>query len=153
MRKFFTILIQLSVIGIAFGQGGIIKESLKIDSKILGKEVEYSVYLPHDYDLSSRSYPVLYLLHGFTDDESGWTQFGEVKTIADAMIDDLEVTDMIIAMPDGGVSLYINSHDGKVKYEDFFIQEFIPHIESTLRARTTARFRACLLYTSDAADD
>jgi len=40
------------------------------------------------------------------------------------------------------VDWYINSHDGKVKYEDFFIQEFIPFIEDTYRARVTKEFRA-----------
>ena len=70
----------------ALAQQGILKESLSISSKILNKEVEYSIYLPYDYDISSRKYPVLYLLHGYTDDETAWTQFGELKTIADQQI-------------------------------------------------------------------
>jgi len=45
-------------------------------------------------------------------------------------------------MPDGGVSGYVNSYDGKVPYEDFFIKEFIPHIESTYRIRAQKRYRA-----------
>ena len=48
----------------ALAQQGILKESLSISSKILDKKVEYSIYLPYDYDISSRKYPVLYLLHG-----------------------------------------------------------------------------------------
>jgi len=54
----------------------------------------------------------------------------------------VEVTDMIIAMPDGGLHWYVNSHDGKTRYEDFFIEEFIPYIEKTYRARGTKEFRA-----------
>lgn len=123
-------------------QQGTIKESLKIKSNILGKEVEYSLYLPPDYDQSNRKYPILYLLHGYSDDETGWTQFGEVKAIADRQLQKQEMTAMIIAMPDAGVSWYINSADGKVKWEDFFIKEFIPHIESTYRCRTEKRYRA-----------
>lgn len=123
-------------------QVGTIKESLKVKSAILGKDVEYSLYLPPDYDQSNRKYPVLYLLHGYTDDEVGWTQFGEVKAIADRQLQAMEMTSMVIAMPDAGVSWYINSADGKVKYEDFFIKEFMPHIESTLRIRAEKQFRA-----------
>lgn len=122
-------------------QSGSIKESLKVKSTILGKEVEYSVYFPPDYDKTNRRYPVLYLLHGMGDDETGWTQFGEVKAIADLQIQKNLATEMIIVTPDAGVNWYINSADGKVKYEDFFINEFIPHIDATHRTRTEKRFR------------
>lgn len=51
---------------------GKVMEGLKASSKILNKEVQYTIYLPADYDHSSRTYPVVYLLHGYTDDDSGW---------------------------------------------------------------------------------
>ncbi len=123
-------------------QSGTLKESLAIDSRILGKEVKYSIYLPHGYENTNRSYPVLYLLHGYSDDETGWTQFGEVQHIADKTIASGEAPPTIIVMPDGGVSFYINSHDRKVLYEDFFINEFIPAIEKTYRIRSKKEFRA-----------
>ncbi len=123
-------------------QGGLLKESLKCPSKILGRDVEYSIYLPADYEFSQRSYPALYLLHGYSDDETGWTQFGEVKQIADQQAGNINVTPMIIAMPDAGVDWYMNSHDGKTRYEDFFVEEFIPWIESNFRVRAERQFRA-----------
>ncbi len=123
-------------------QGGIIKESLKLESKILGKQTEYSVYLPEDYETSQRSYPVLYLLHGFTDDETGWVQFGEVKAIADRESENIEVTPMIIIMPDAGLSWYVNNHDGSLLYEDYFIKELMPHVENKFRIRSEKQFRA-----------
>ncbi len=140
MKTSLTSLIYLIVVT-SWAQG-ILRESLSIDSKILGKRVEYSVYLPEDFELSNRKYPVLYLLHGYTDDETGWTQLGEVKTIADNLIGDPAVTPMIIAMPDAGLDWYVNSYDGKTKYEDFFVEEFIPFIESTYRGRGTKKYRA-----------
>jgi S-formylglutathione hydrolase FrmB len=82
---------------------------------------------------------VLYLLHGYGDDETGWTQFGEAQIIADKLQG--EVAPMIIVMPDAGVSWYINSYDGKVKYEDFFIKEFIPAIEKAYRIKAQKRYR------------
>jgi S-formylglutathione hydrolase FrmB len=71
----------------------------------------------------------------------GWMQFGEAHLIADELIAKREIPPMIIAMPDGGVSFYINNFDNSVRYEDFFIQEFIPYIEKMYRIRSERRFR------------
>ncbi len=135
------IVLLLMITSSAFAQG-LLKESLKVKSAALGKEVEYSIYLPADYDKSNRSYPVLYLLHGYSDDETGWTQFGEVQHIADKQMKSESVSPMIIVMPDAGVSWYINSADGKTKYEDFFIKEFIPYIDANYHTRAKKEFRA-----------
>lgn len=65
----------------AFGmtaQSGKVYDNLSLPSKILNMERKYAIYLPPDYETSSRSYPVLYLLHGGGDDQTGWVQFGEV---------------------------------------------------------------------------
>jgi enterochelin esterase-like enzyme len=139
---FFSIAIALIYPPIVSAQTSTIQESLPIESSVLGKTVEYNIYLPQGYGESNRSYPVLYLLHGYTDDEIGWTQFGEVQQITDEATDELEVTDMIIVMPDADVSWYINNHDGSVNYEDFFTQELIPHVDETYRTRPTKEFRA-----------
>lgn len=141
MKKFLTLVLSLLALS-AVAQQGILKESLKIKSAILGQEVEYSIYLPSDYETSSRRYPVLYLLHGYTDDETGWTQFGEAHLIADKLLQNNEIPPMLIVMPDAGVSWYVNSADGKVLYEDFFIKELIPYIDATWRTRSAKEFRA-----------
>ncbi len=139
MKKITLFLFVIS--SSVFAQGSL-KESLKIKSTVLGKDVEYNIYLPVDYDKSNRSYPVLYLLHGYSDDETGWTQFGEVQNIADKQIQLGEATPMIIVMPDAGVSWYINNSDGKTNYEDFFTKEFISFIDATYRTRAKKEFRA-----------
>lgn len=143
MKKFsiFFILILLTVISFGQYSRGTIQESLTIDSKILGKQVHYTIYLPFDYETSNRYYPILYLLHGYGDNDMGWMQFGEANLIADELIAKNEVPPMIIAMPDGGVSFYINNFDSSVRYEDFFVQEFMPYIEKTYRCRTESRYR------------
>ena len=120
---------------------GIVKEGLLIQSKILNKEVRYTIYLPFDYESSNRYYPVVYLLHGYTDNDMGWIQFGEANMIADEAIANRGIPPMILVMPDGGVSWYINNYDNSVRYEDFFFQEFIPYIEKTYRIRSEKRYR------------
>lgn len=141
MKRSITILFLVPVLS-CFAQSGLLKESLKVKSSILAKDMEYSIYFPADYETSNRRYPVLYLLHGYTDDETGWTQFGEAHLICDRSIQAGESAPMIIVMPDGGVTWYINNYDGKVKYEDYFIKELIPHIDQTYRTRPTKQYRA-----------
>ncbi|MEJ2637226.1 MAG: alpha/beta hydrolase-fold protein [Calditrichia bacterium] len=120
---------------------GTVQEGLLIKSKILGKEVRYSVYLPFDYETSNRYYPVVYLLHGYTDNDIGWIQYGEANLSADEAIADRRIPPMILIMPDAGVSWYINNYDSSVRYEDFFIREFMPYIESHYRILAKKRFR------------
>jgi enterochelin esterase-like enzyme len=120
---------------------GQVLEGLHLKSAVLGREVNYAVYLPPDYATSTRRYPVVYLLHGFTDDESGWVQFGEVGLAADRAIAGREIPPMIIVMPDGGVAWYINDFQNKVRFEDMFVQEFIPHVDATYRTRPKREFR------------
>jgi enterochelin esterase-like enzyme len=135
---FFVLLISTST----FAQQGVIRESLKVKSKLLGKEVKYNIYLPADYDKTNRNYPVLYLFHGYSDNETGWTQFGQAQEIADKTINSGDAPPMIIVMPDAEVTWYMNTYDNKGRYEDFFTEEFIPYIDATYRTRAKKEFRA-----------
>ena len=122
------------------GQGQAL-EGLHFTSAILGREVRYAVYLPPDYQASTRRYPVVYLLHGLTGSEPDWIQFGEINLTADRAIAGRDIPPMIIVMPDGGNLFYINDYQNKVRYEDMFVQEFIPHIDGTFRTRPAREFR------------
>ena len=142
MKKTLLILLVLSVCRLyAMPQGKVI-ENLVMESEILDHDVTYSIYLPPDYDLSARYYPVVYLLHGFSDDNTAWVQFGEVNLSADRAIADREIPPMIIVMPDAKVTWYVNDYQGKDRYEDMFVDEFMPYIESHYRIRAKKEFRA-----------
>ena len=121
---------------------GTLLEHETLPSTVLGKSVNYAVYLPPDYNRSQRSYPVVYLLHGYTDNHTGWTQFGEIPYLLDDAIRERRITPMIVVMPDADVSWYLNNHDGSVRYEDFFVQELLPVVERTYRIRADRRYRA-----------
>ncbi len=127
-------------LGIGQSAGKVIEERT-IKSALLGKTVKYTVYLPADYDKAERNYPVVYLLHGYTDDNTGWLQFGEVNRYADQAIAAGTIPPMIIIMPNGDSSWYINSYDGKEKYEDFFVKEFMPAIEKNYRIKAEKKYR------------
>src|SRR5690554_8106965 len=112
----------------ALAQTGKVYDNLSVSSDILKSDRKFAVYLPHDYETSERSYPVLYLLHGGGDDQTGWVQFGEVLHIADQAIRKGTATPMVIIMPDAntGQRGYTNDVTGKWRYEDFFFDELMP---------------------------
>ena len=143
MRKQFSFLFALMMFSsTVFAQNmGKSMEGKIVKSAIMGKDVKYTIYLPAGYETSERSYPVVYLLHGYSDDDTGWLQFGEINRLADKAIADGTIPPMIIVMPDGFVSFYMNSYDGKEKYEDFFVKEFMPKIEKDYRIKAQKRYR------------
>lgn len=145
MPKHFPVILFLLLPGfLAAQQQGKVFDNLTLPSKILKMDRKYALYLPPDYESSQRSYPVLYLLHGAGDDQSGWVQFGEVKAIADEAIRRGHATPMIIVMPDANTVKrgYFNDIQGDWRYEDFFFGELIPFIEKTYRVRNQKQYRA-----------
>jgi S-formylglutathione hydrolase FrmB len=144
MKSFYLIFLTFISYSIVVGQNGKVIDELIINSKILKGDRKFAVYLPPDYDSSNRSYPVLYLLHGLGDNQSAWIQFGEVLHTTDKAINSGIATSMIIIMPDAGTGQmgYTNAISGKWNYEDFFFEEFIPHVENLYRIRKNKRYRA-----------
>jgi S-formylglutathione hydrolase FrmB len=110
-------------------------ECLSAPSKILGRPVAYCVLLPPSYDAEkTRRYPVLYLLHGLGDNEQMLIHSGGFNLVED-LWERHQLADLLIVTPDGGSSFYINSHDGRHRYEDFLLREFMPHIENRYRTQ------------------
>ena len=141
-NKFYLYCILCFLFNVAGYSQSTVFESLSFESNKLGRKVSYSIYLPSDYNTSKRNYPVLYLLHGYTDNETNWIQMGQMKTIADRAIANEEAVPMIIVMPDAWDTWYINQYDGKVPYEDMFFEELIPYMEKTYRIRSDKESRA-----------
>ncbi len=129
---FVFIFLAILVSGRATAQSRI--DCSALNSRILKQVVHYCVYLPEGYDAAVKShpprrYPVLYFLHGLGDNEQtlfnsgGWTLFDDLRH-------QHKMGDFLIVAPEGRRSFYINSADGSVRYSDFFLQEFLPHIEA-----------------------
>jgi enterochelin esterase-like enzyme len=145
MKKiFFSLIVVIICLKGGFSQNSKVYDNLSLPSKILNMDRKYAIYLPPGYETSQRTYPILYLLHGGGDDQTGWVQFGEVQHITDKTIADGLATEMVIVMPDAntGTRGYFNDVRGKWNYEDFFFKEFMPFIEKTYRVKTEKRYRA-----------
>jgi len=142
--KLKLLLYVLCFANLLMAQTGKVYDNLSLPSKILKMDRKYAIYLPPDYATSERRYPVLYLLHGGGDDQTGWVQFGEVLHIADKAILEGKATPMIIVMPDAntGTRGYSNSFTADWRYEDFFFLELIPFIEKTYRIKAEKQYRA-----------
>jgi len=131
VHKLLQLLIVLFFSTIMLAQSGNVFDNLSMKSTIPDSERNYAVYLLPDYEISERSYTVLYLLHGGGDDQTGWVQFVEVLHIADKAIRECIAKPMIIVMPDAstGQKGFFNSVKGDFLYEDFFFEEFMSYIE------------------------
>lgn len=102
----------------------------KLQSKVLGAEIKYSVYLPASYVADEdKRYPVVYMCHGYGDDNNSWKD-------ALSSIDQAEksgASEMIYIFPQAFNSYYCNRYNGAYNYMDMFVSDLIPHIDATLR--------------------
>lgn len=122
-----------------------VTESLSMYSKILGGEIKYSVCLPADYYKGNKQYPVVYMLHGLGGNESGWLEYGRISRVADLAVSSRQIIPMIYIIPQAFSTYYVNDYAGKYRYQDMFIQELIPYIDSTYRTQG-GRSRATIGY-------
>jgi enterochelin esterase family protein len=142
------------------GPGKVVDASFA--SAALGVTKNYKVYLPAGYDtLSSRRYPVVYMLHGLGGDETNWLDGGKLDAVADQLR-----LQAIVVMPDGDDSFYANSatpadkdaclarrppfSDGQrvedycvatAHYEDYIVTDLVAHVDTTYRTIAERRGR------------
>jgi len=119
-------------------------------SSIVGDHRDYYVYTPPYYSKGSKRYPVLYLLHGYSDDASGWSAVGHANVILDNLIADQKAKPMIVVMPLGyGAPEVLNRVNGRSKFQlntekfrDTLLSEIIPRIENEYRVERKREMRA-----------
>ncbi len=105
------------------------------------------IYTPPGYDENvNEKYPVLYILHGGGEDETGWARQGKANLILDNLIADGKATPMLIVMPDANInSGGFNAEaieNGMKLFEKEMKQAIIPFVEKNYRAKTDANSRA-----------
>ena len=121
-----------------------------VHSQILGTDVPCNVYLPDGFGRNeARQYPVIYLLHGLSDDYRAWRDKGQMQMVVDELIGSGECVPVVIVMPNAGGPDTHNTWNGYFNmpgwnYEDFFFQEFLPTVEKKYRAVGDKQHRAVM---------
>lgn len=105
-------------------------------SDINGMERVANVYTPAEYDKNpGKSYPVLYLLHGWGEDEQGWVIQGRTLNIMDNLIAQGKAVPMIIVIDSGDIktnSYVREAKDGKT-VSDIYVNDLMPYINANFR--------------------
>src|SRR5579859_5371134 len=86
-----------------------IREDEHFASAALGRDLAYALYLPPGRDAPGRRFPTLYLLHGVDGNHREWLEEGHLRESLDRLIGVGAVAPMIVVMPDGDNSWYVDS--------------------------------------------
>jgi enterochelin esterase-like enzyme len=123
-------------------------------SQVVGDDRDYFVYTPPEYNPAARKrYPVLYLLHGYSDMANAWTVVGRANVIMDNLIAEGKAKPMLVVMPLGYGAPEIVSRTGPAfrnpelrqrnmdRFRDALLSEVIPQVEKEYRvdSKRTAR--------------
>lgn len=109
------------------------QETWVLESPALPKPDTVLVFKPRSYT-TAKAYPLVYLLHGYSEDYRQWSVITDLQRHADEY-------EWIIVTPDGFTSYYLNSPvDGPARYEDFFFRELVPKVHRTFRIDTANVF-------------
>lgn len=112
-------------------------------SEINGLERHINVYVPAEYeDNPYKKYPVLYLVHGWGEDENGWSVQGHMANIMDGLIESGTAVPMIVVMPSGDIKTNSEVREASGDVTDIYVQNLIPYIDKTFRTYTDKEHRA-----------
>ena len=124
-------------------------------SAVAGDDRDYYVYTPPGYDpVAKKTYPVLYLLHGYSDDASGWTAVGHANVILDNLIAQGKAKPMLVVMPLGYGTMEMIWHSWASwshpdlrdtnfrKFSEALLTEVMPRVEGEYRITKDRNARA-----------
>jgi enterochelin esterase-like enzyme len=112
-------------------------------SDVNGLERHINVYVPADYEKNSnKNYPALYLVHGWGEDENGWSVQGHMANIMDGLIESGKAVPMIVVMPSGDIKTNSDVREASGDVTKIYINDLIPYIDKNFRTKTDRQNRA-----------
>lgn len=140
MKKYFPATLLSVLLSLLYTNPSLSAEvdTVQIFSGAMDKEIPAVVITPEGYDEGQDRYPVIYLLHGYSDSYSGWTT---KASVVPSLADHHQV---IVVMPDGGYnSWYIDSPiDSSSQYETHVAEEVVDFIDKNYRSISERNARA-----------
>lgn len=107
-----------------------------VNNHLTGSRSRLQVYLPAEYFISDKEYPVLYLQHGFGENELGWTTYGAIDRLMDNMINAHQIQPMIVIMANGMIKTVTAENDilmQHTQFKDYLMEDIVPFVEKTFR--------------------
>ncbi len=137
MKRILTAICLLVLLGAVPSGFAADVQTVELTPAHLGGMVTHvNILLPRDYETSTRRFPVLYLLHGYTGDYTNWVKLTHLTEYARAY-------EEIIVMPDAQNSWYVNNYTHpQLRWEDYIIQDLIPYVDAHYRTVASRRGRA-----------
>jgi enterochelin esterase-like enzyme len=118
-------------------------------SSTLGTQRRLHVYTPPGYDGTGERYPVLYLLHGGGDEDSGWSTIGRAGFILDNLLADKKARPMLVVMPNGSLPPPAKLPEGQAgkgafqdRFTDELLKDIVPFVEKNYRVLAEREGRA-----------
>ena len=114
-------------------------------SKIFNEWRQFYIYTPPGYDTAiNKKYPVLYILHGGGEDETGWAKQGRTDLILDNLIAEQKAKPMLIVMPDGNTNTDFAGFGERTLriFEAELKRSIIPFVEKNYRVKADSKDRA-----------
>ena len=112
-------------------------------SDVNGLERHINVYVPAEYEKQpDKKYPVLYLVHGWGEDENGWSVQGHIANIMDGLIESGKAVPMIVVMPSGDIKTNSDVREASGDVTSIYINDLIPFIDKTFRTFPDKEHRA-----------
>jgi enterochelin esterase-like enzyme len=117
--------------------------SIQYWSDVNGMERHVNVYVPSEYEKNlNTKYPVLYLVHGWGENEDGWSIQGHMANIMDGLIESGKTVPMIVVMPSGDIQTNSDVREASGDITDIFVKDLIPFIDKSFRTYTDRDHRA-----------
>ncbi len=112
-------------------------------SEVNGLERHVNVYVPAEYEKNpDKKYPVLYLVHGWGENENGWSIQGHMANIMDGLIEAGKAVPMIVVMPSGDIQTNSDVRQATGDITKVYINDLVPFIDKTFRTKTDRQNRA-----------
>jgi hypothetical protein len=112
-------------------------------SDVNGMERHVNVYVPAEYEKNpQKKYPVLCLVHGWGENENGWSVQEHMGNIMDGLIESEKAVPMIVVMPSGDIQTNSDVRTASGDITKIYINDLIPFIDKTFRTYTDKEHRA-----------
>ena len=124
---------------IATDQQGSVKTE-QLFSETMQKDWKYSIYYPAGYEKSSKKYPIIYILHGLTDNYTSWIKLGSTQILLDKAIAAGIIPASVVIFPDGQNTWYADIANTNMRTA--FLNDLFPYVETNFQVINNKKSRA-----------